>query len=70
MGFESLGRDVPVTYSRHFPDNLRPKPPKYELDPMVKRETLELVRAYYKIENADVRQRLYHFTKAVGAAGG
>ncbi len=44
-------------------------PPGYELDPMAKRETLELVRAYYKIENAGVRKRLYHFTKAMGADG-
>ena len=34
------------------------KPPSYEPDPMAKRETLELVRAYYKIEDADVRKRL------------
>ena len=43
------------------------EPPRYEPDPIVKRETLELVRAYYKIENAVVRNRLYHFTKALGA---
>ena len=29
-----------------------------DLDTMHKRETLELVRAYYQFENADVRQRL------------
>ena len=44
------------------------KPPSYEPNPMHRRETLELVRAYYKIENAGVRKRLYHFTKALGAA--
>ncbi len=36
---------------------------------LTKRETLELVRAYYKIENADVRKRVYQLTKAMGAAG-
>ncbi len=45
------------------------KLPMDELDPMVKRETLELVRAYYKIENADVRKGVYQLTKAMGAAG-
>ena len=35
---------------------------------MVKRETLELERAYYKIEAADVRQQVYQLTKAMGAA--
>ncbi len=44
------------------------KPPSYELDPMAKRETLELVRAYYKIEDANVRNRLRELTKAIGAA--
>ncbi len=41
----------------------------YELDPMIKRETLELVRAYYKIEDADVRQRVRELTKVLGPAG-
>ncbi len=36
---------------------------------MVKRETLELVRAYYNIEGMNVRHRLYYSTKALGAAG-
>ena len=44
------------------------KPPSYEPDPMAKRETLELVRAYYKIKDAEVRKRLYELTKALGAA--
>ncbi len=39
----------------------------YEPDPMTKRETLDLVRAYYKIENADIRKRLRELTKALGA---
>ncbi len=46
------------------------EPPSYEPNPMHKRETLELVHAYYKIENAGVRQRLYHFTKTLGADAG
>ena len=44
------------------------KPPSYEHDLMGTRETLELVRAYYKIEDADVRKRLRELTKALGAA--
>ncbi len=44
------------------------EPPSYEPDPMHKRETLELVRAYYKIEDANVRNRLRELTKALGAA--
>jgi DNA-binding XRE family transcriptional regulator len=37
-------------------------------DPMIKRETLELVRAYYKIHEARVRKRIFETVKAVGAA--
>ncbi len=43
-------------------------PPSYELDPMAKRETLELVRAYYKISNPQIRKRLFEVTKAIGVA--
>ncbi len=45
------------------------KLPSYALDPMAKRETLELVRAYYKIEDAGVRKGVSQLTKAMGAAG-
>ena len=45
------------------------KLPGYEPDLLVKRETLELVRAYYKIEDAEVRKGVYQLTKAMGAAG-
>jgi len=34
-------------------------------DPMVRRETLELVRAYYKIRDSRVRKRIYELVKAV-----
>ena len=42
--------------------------PSYDLDPIAKRETLELVRAYYKISNPQIRKRLYEMTKAIAAA--
>ena len=35
---------------------------------MAKRETLELVRAYYKITDPHTRKRLFELTKALGAA--
>ena len=46
------------------------KPPSYEPDPMTTRETMMLVRAYYKIENADVRKRVYQLITGVGAGAG
>ncbi len=43
------------------------KPPSYELDPMARRETLELVRAYHKITDPEIRKRLFEMTKTLGA---
>ncbi len=37
----------------------------YVADPMSKRETLELVRAYYRIGDPKVRRRLFEMTKAL-----
>lgn len=36
-------------------------------DPMAKRETLELVRAYYRISDPTVRRRIFDLTKSVAA---
>ena len=44
------------------------KLPSYEPNPMAKRETMELVRAYYKIKDAEIRKRLFEMVKALGAA--
>jgi transcriptional regulator with XRE-family HTH domain len=41
----------------------------FDLDPMAKRETLELVRAYYRIKEPAVRKRLFEMCKALAAAG-
>ena len=40
----------------------------FDPDIVSKRETLELVRAYYKIENPQVRKRLFEMVKALGKA--
>ena len=37
----------------------------FEKDPLVKRETLELVRAYYRITDPGARKRLFELTKAI-----
>lgn len=41
-------------------------PITFEPNPMVKRETLELVRAYYKIDDPNIRKRLFEMVKALG----
>ena len=40
---------------------------KEEFDPLAKRETLELVRAYYRIKDPNVRKRLYDLVKGLSA---
>lgn len=41
----------------------------FEPDQLSKRETLELVRAYYRVDNARVRKRLFELVKSVGQSG-
>lgn len=39
-----------------------------EPEAMMRRETLELVRAYYRIPDAQIRRRLFDLTKAIANA--
>ncbi len=69
--------DVPVSY---FFEDLAPNrppvdgaaqqgfaedPPPFEHDPMSRRETLELVRAYYRIPDEKVRKRVFELVKSI-----
>ncbi|MCH9052980.1 MAG: helix-turn-helix transcriptional regulator [Proteobacteria bacterium] len=63
--------DMPTAVAASSPTLGRGKAkklPSYEPDPMATRETLELVRAYYKIKDAEIRKRLRELIKALGAA--
>ena len=40
---------------------------KFSVDPLAKRETLELVRAYYRIKDPNVRKRLFGLVKSLSA---
>lgn len=64
--FEDMSDEVAARSPRQF-QGLAEEAANYEPDPMAKRETLELVRAYYKIKDPRVRKRLFEFTKALGA---
>ena len=44
-------------------------PEAFEQDKLAKRETLELVRAYYKITDSKVRKRTFELVKAVAQSG-
>jgi transcriptional regulator with XRE-family HTH domain len=67
--------DVPVSFFfDEMPDDMGSQSPSasreqqatYDED-MSRRETLELVRAYYRIDNRNTRKRIYELVKAVGA---
>jgi len=72
--------DVPVSF---FFDDMDPvrapaipggfaEPPAeaFESDPLRKRETVELVEAYFAIDDAGVRRRLFDLAKTLAAEGG
>ncbi len=64
--FEDMPPEVAASSLAKGPGKAKATP-GYKLDPMVKRETLELVRAYYNIEDANVRKGVYLLIKGVGA---
>ena len=67
--------DVPVSF---FFDEMAPETTRkadgmaevnkqvFEIDKLSRRETLELVRAYYKITDPAVRKKIFEMVKAVG----
>ena len=61
--------DLPVEITKGQPVSLA-EDRGFGGDPMVEPETLELVRAYYRITNAQVRKRIFQLVKAVGEKRG
>jgi transcriptional regulator with XRE-family HTH domain len=72
--------DVPVSFffddikaetveaAQRDPDRRESANGRHEPDPMMRRETLELVRAYYRIPDTQIRRRLFDLTKAIANA--
>jgi hypothetical protein len=63
---EAVQRQTPseLMRTKRQPENDR------EQDSLARRETLELVRAYYKIADPAVRKRVFELTKAVAKSAG
>lgn len=71
--------DVPVSFFfDDMPDEISSKsvherremsesPDPFDNDPMNRRETLELVRAYYRIADPNQRKKIFELVKAMGA---
>ena len=69
--FEGLDPDVEMpgprgANAKGFADSAQEP---YEVDQLTKRETLELVRAYYRITDPKVRKRVFEMVKAVAKTG-
>jgi transcriptional regulator with XRE-family HTH domain len=72
--------DVPVSFFFDDTDPVRapaipggfsePPAEAFESDPLRRRETIELVEAYYAIDDAGVRRRLFELAKALAAESG
>ena len=58
---------VPVSY---FFEGLDDAQSEGGEDTLTRRETLELVRAYYRIKNDEARKRIFELTKTIAKAGG
>jgi len=67
--FEDMEDDVQAASPRNLTERTE-EPEHKDSDPMTKRETLELVRAYYKITDPQVRRRIYELAKSLAAAEG
>ncbi|MBT3557221.1 MAG: helix-turn-helix transcriptional regulator [Rhodospirillales bacterium] len=66
--FEDMPDEL-ETHEGRFSAGLRDKEQgTYEADPLARRETLELVRAYYKITDPKVRKRMFELTKTLAKA--
>ncbi len=71
VSIEYFFNDMPADVAAKSPAQWRgsvKSPVSYEIDPMAKRETLELVRAYYRIPDSKVRKCLFKLTKAFAGA--
>ena len=70
--FEAMPSNAPSGQPKpgHHRKGLGPADTRFDddSDPLIKRETLELVRAYYKIHAAPVRKRIYEMVRAMGVA--
>jgi len=62
--FDDMHDSVASSSPRHVGEMVC-EPMENEADPMTKRETLELVRAYYRIREPQVRRRIYELAKTL-----
>lgn len=64
--FEEMAAGTAEQGRQHSQGVATPATASGDKDPMTRRETLELVRAYYRITYPKVRKRLFEMTKTLG----
>ncbi len=63
--FDEMPSDVKKNVVRRIGGLQEHPAAEFDSDPLARRETLELVRAYYRIEDPSVRKRLFELTKTL-----
>ncbi len=66
--FEDMPAEISGKGGRPVPGVVARTQQEFSADPLAKRETLELVRAYYKIKEPTVRKRLFELAKSLANA--
>jgi transcriptional regulator with XRE-family HTH domain len=62
--FDEMSGDVSAAASKVLPPDAAEAP---QQDPLAKRETLELVRAYYRISDPRIRKRMFELIKSIAS---
>ncbi|ARJ64398.1 XRE family transcriptional regulator [Magnetospirillum sp. ME-1] len=67
--YDEMPCEVMAASPRHMA-HATEEPPEQHIDPMSKRETLDLVRTYYRIGDPNVRKRVYELARALAVHTG
>lgn len=68
--FEDMPAEISGKGGKPVPGMAEKYQEDFSHDPLAKRETLELVRAYYRIKEPNVRKRLFDLAKSLASASG
>ena len=66
--FEDMPPEISGKGGKPVPGIVEKYQAEFTHDPLAKRETLELVRAYYRIKDPNVRKRLFDLAKSLASA--
>ncbi len=66
--FEDMPPEISGKGGKPVPGLAEKYQEEFSQDPLAKRETLELVRAYYRIKEPNVRKRLFDLAKSLASA--